>query len=85
MRVWHERAAATVRRGQLSALQFGHASLCRWCAHAARHALEPGCLKLEMTESTAMRNADASLRILEQLSAWACASPSTISAPAIRA
>ncbi|MDF3086631.1 EAL domain-containing protein, partial [Burkholderia sola] len=29
--------------------------------------LEPHCLTLEITESTAMRDADASLRILQQL------------------
>ncbi|MGF6781774.1 putative bifunctional diguanylate cyclase/phosphodiesterase [Paraburkholderia sp. GAS334] len=52
----------------LSALQFGHASLIQTVREAlARHALEPHCLTLEVTESTAMRDADASLRILQQL------------------
>jgi diguanylate cyclase (GGDEF)-like protein len=52
----------------LSALQFGHASLIQTVREALkRHALEPGCLTLEVTESTAMRSADASLRILQQL------------------
>ncbi|MGF6755884.1 putative bifunctional diguanylate cyclase/phosphodiesterase [Paraburkholderia sp. GAS42] len=52
----------------LSALQFGHASLIQTVREAlVRHALEPHCLTLEVTESTAMRDADASLRILQQL------------------
>ncbi|MFM0125645.1 EAL domain-containing protein [Paraburkholderia sp. RL18-101-BIB-B] len=52
----------------LSALQFGHASLIQTVRDALkRYALEPGCLTLEVTESTAMRDADASLRILQQL------------------
>ncbi|EIM95599.1 integral membrane sensor protein [Paraburkholderia hospita] len=52
----------------LSALQFGHASLIQTVRDALkRYALEPGCLTLEVTESTAMRDADTSLRILQQL------------------
>ncbi|MDF3881695.1 putative bifunctional diguanylate cyclase/phosphodiesterase [Cupriavidus basilensis] len=52
----------------LSALQFRHASLLKTVRDTlARHALEPGCLTLEVTESTAMRDADASLQILKQL------------------
>jgi diguanylate cyclase (GGDEF)-like protein len=52
----------------LSALQFRHASLIRTVRETlARHVLEPSCLMLEITESTAMRDVDASLRILEQL------------------
>ncbi|MGE8368184.1 putative bifunctional diguanylate cyclase/phosphodiesterase [Cupriavidus sp.] len=52
----------------LSALQFRHASLIKTVRDTlARHALEPGCLTLEVTESTAMRDADASLQILKQL------------------
>ncbi|WP_199029261.1 bifunctional diguanylate cyclase/phosphodiesterase [Ralstonia sp. ASV6] len=54
----------------LSALQFAHAALIDTVRDAlARHALEPHCLMLEITESTAMRDADASLRILQQLDA----------------
>lgn len=52
----------------LSAVQFRHASLVdtvRGALH--RHALDPGWLTLEITESTAMRDADASLHILQQL------------------
>lgn len=52
----------------LSALQFNHERLVQTVREALeRHALEPGCLTLEITESTAMRNADASLCILQQL------------------
>jgi EAL domain-containing protein (putative c-di-GMP-specific phosphodiesterase class I) len=48
--------------------EFGHASLIQTVREALkRHGLEPGCLTLEVTESTAMRSADASLRILQQL------------------
>ncbi|AYB52491.2 EAL domain-containing protein, partial [Ralstonia solanacearum] len=54
----------------LSAVQFAHATLLDTVRDTlARHALEPPCLTLEITESTAMRDADASLRILQQLHA----------------
>jgi diguanylate cyclase (GGDEF)-like protein len=70
MRVWHDAGRRDWSVAvNLSALQFGHASLLQMVRDTlARHALEPGCLTLEVTESTAMRNADASLRILQQLS-----------------
>ncbi|MGF6767817.1 diguanylate cyclase (GGDEF)-like protein [Paraburkholderia sp. GAS199] len=52
----------------LSALQFAHVNLLKTVSNALqRHALEPRYLTLEVTESTAMRDADASLRILQQL------------------
>jgi diguanylate cyclase len=52
----------------LSALQFRHAGLIRTVRETLeRHLLEPNCLMLEITESTAMHDVDASLRILEQL------------------
>jgi len=52
----------------LSALQFRHASLVQTVRDTLeRHALEPRCLLLEVTESTAMHDVDASLRILEEL------------------
>ncbi|MDF3838822.1 EAL domain-containing protein [Cupriavidus basilensis] len=52
----------------LSPLQFRHASLIETVRETlARHVLEPRCLTLEVTESTAMRDADASLQILQQL------------------
>ncbi len=54
----------------LSALQFAHAALIETVRDMlARHALDPHCLMLEITESTAMRDADASLQILQQLDA----------------
>ncbi|SAL42543.1 response regulator receiver modulated diguanylate cyclase/phosphodiesterase [Caballeronia udeis] len=52
----------------LSALQFRHISLIQTVRDTLeRHALEPRCLLLEVTESTAMHDVDASLRILEEL------------------
>lgn len=69
MRIWrdsgHTRWTISVN---LSAVQFGHLGLVQAVREALeRHALEPHCLTLEVTESTAMRDADASLRILQQL------------------
>jgi diguanylate cyclase (GGDEF)-like protein len=61
---WHDWTISV----NLSALQFAHANLLQTVRDALqRHELEPGCLTLEVTESTAMRDADASLRILQQL------------------
>ncbi|NYT63313.1 bifunctional diguanylate cyclase/phosphodiesterase [Alcaligenaceae bacterium] len=52
----------------LSALQFRHVSLTQTVRNALdQHALEACYLTLEVTESTAMRDVDASLRILQQL------------------
>jgi diguanylate cyclase (GGDEF)-like protein len=52
----------------LSALQFNHPGLAEMVADTLmRHALEPGALTLEVTESTAMRDVEASMVILEQL------------------
>jgi diguanylate cyclase (GGDEF)-like protein len=52
----------------LSSLQFGDAELIRVVRETLeRHALEPRCLTLEVTESTAMNNADATVVILQQL------------------
>ena len=52
----------------LSALQFNHPGLIDMVRGVlARHSLEPRYLTLEITESTAMRNADTSLVILDQL------------------
>jgi len=54
----------------LSALQFGHAALIDTVRDTlACHALDPHSLVLEITESTAMRDVDASLHILQQLDA----------------
>jgi diguanylate cyclase len=53
----------------LSAVQFNHPGLRRSVEETlGRHSLEPRFLTLEITESTAMRDADASLRILQELS-----------------
>lgn len=53
----------------LSALQFTHERLIQSVRETLeRHGLEPCNLTLEITESTAMRNVDESLRILQQLS-----------------
>ncbi|WP_322048698.1 putative bifunctional diguanylate cyclase/phosphodiesterase [Paraburkholderia sp. J67] len=52
----------------LSPLQFSHANLIQTVRDTlARHDLEPRCLTLEITESTAMRDVEASLAILLQL------------------
>jgi diguanylate cyclase (GGDEF)-like protein len=52
----------------ISAVQFTHLGLVNMVRGALeRHALEPRCLTLEITESTAMRDADAGMVILQQL------------------
>ena len=52
----------------LSAMQFNHPGLIEQVRDTLeRHALEPRYLTLEITESTAMRDADQSLAILRQL------------------
>lgn len=52
----------------LSALQFTNTSLIpSVCETLSRHALKPSCLTLEITETTAMRDVEASLAILLQL------------------
>lgn len=52
----------------LSAMQFNHLSLVDTVRAALEsHALEPRLLTLEITESTAMRDADAGMIILQQL------------------
>jgi diguanylate cyclase (GGDEF)-like protein len=52
----------------LSALEFNHAGLNQMVREMLeKHALEPRYLTLEITESTAMRDADASLAILREL------------------
>ena len=53
----------------ISALQFAHSSLVETVRGAlARHDVPPSCLTLEVTESTAMRDAEASLTVLKRLS-----------------
>ncbi|HEY1498338.1 MAG TPA: EAL domain-containing protein [Acidobacteriaceae bacterium] len=52
----------------LSALQFNHSGLIQMVREVLdRYALDPRCLTLEITESTAMHDADVSLGILQQL------------------
>jgi EAL domain-containing protein (putative c-di-GMP-specific phosphodiesterase class I) len=52
----------------LSPVQFGHPALIEMVRTTLeRHALIPHCLTLEITETTAMRDADASAVILQQL------------------
>ena len=52
----------------LSPLQFSSPSLVDTVAQALqRHGVQPSCLTLEITETTAMRDAGASLGILEEL------------------
>lgn len=69
MREWHDMGYVDWTMAvNLSSLQFGHAELIRTVTTTlARHALEPSCLTLEITESTAMHDADASTVILQQL------------------
>jgi diguanylate cyclase len=53
----------------LSSLQFDNIGLVQTVRETLeRHGLEPGYLTLEVTESTAMHDLDASMRILQQLS-----------------
>lgn len=53
----------------LSALQFSHVGLVETVAHAlATHGLPANCLTLEITETTAMSDADASMTVLQKLS-----------------
>ncbi len=52
----------------LSPLQFGHPGLIPMVLDTLqRHAMEPRCLTLEVTESTAMRDVDASMAVLQQI------------------
>jgi diguanylate cyclase (GGDEF)-like protein len=52
----------------LSSLQFSHRGLIQLVREVLeRYSLEPGCLTLEVTESTAMQDADASMVILQKL------------------
>ena len=54
----------------LSAVQFNHPGLPDFVRNTLRqYELDPGCLVLEITESTAMRDPDTSLAILQELHA----------------
>ncbi|MDX3893826.1 putative bifunctional diguanylate cyclase/phosphodiesterase [Pusillimonas sp.] len=65
---WRDQGHEWTVSVNLSPLQFAHADLIQTVGSALRrHGLPPGCLVLEITESTAMRNVDASMTILRQL------------------
>ena len=70
MRQWHLQGYANWRIAvNLSALQFCHEGLVQSVANAlAAHDLPANSLTLEITETTAMSDADASMTVLQQLS-----------------
>jgi len=70
LREWHDQGHQDWSIAvNLSAVQLGHASLVSGVRETLeRHSLDARHLILEVTESTAMRDAEASLVILEQLS-----------------
>ncbi len=70
MREWHDEGHQDWSIAvNLSTVQLGHASLVNVVRNAlARHSLDARHLTLEITESTAMRDAESSLVILERLS-----------------
>lgn len=69
MREWYEQGYSHWRIAvNLSALQFCHSGLVDTVADTlARHCLPANCLTLEITETTAMSDADASLNVLQKL------------------
>ena len=69
MREWHDAGRQNWTMAvNLSPVQFCHPALIETVkATLERHRLIPHCLTLEITESTAMRDADASVVILQQL------------------
>ncbi len=69
MRVWYDGGYTRWRIAvNLSALQFSHAGLVNSVARSlAAHGLPANCLTLEITETTAMNDADASLSVLQKL------------------
>ncbi len=70
MRLWHVQGYTHWRIAvNLSALQFCHAGLVESVSNAlATHGLPANSLTLEITETTAMSDADASMTVLKQLS-----------------
>jgi diguanylate cyclase len=70
MRIWHLQGYTNWRIAvNLSALQFCHVGLVQSVANAlATHGLPANSLTLEITETTAMSDADASMTVLQQLS-----------------
>ncbi|CAN0625149.1 Uncharacterized signaling protein PA1727 [Burkholderia multivorans] len=69
LREWHDAGHASWSIAvNLSAVQFAHAELVDTVQDAlTRHRLAPRCLTLEITESTAMRDVEASLLVLQKL------------------
>jgi diguanylate cyclase (GGDEF)-like protein len=69
MREWHDAGRQSWTMAvNLSPVQFGHPALIQMVQGTLeRHLLAPHCLTLEITESTAMRDADASVVILQRL------------------
>jgi diguanylate cyclase (GGDEF)-like protein len=69
MREWHDAGRQNWTMAvNLSPLQFGHPDLIQMVRTTLeRHELIPHCLTLEITETTAMRDADASVIILQRL------------------
>jgi diguanylate cyclase (GGDEF)-like protein len=69
MREWHDAGRHNWTMAvNLSPVQFGHPGMIQMVQTTLeRHTLIPRCLTLEITESTAMRDADASVVILQQL------------------
>ena len=70
MRDWYQQGYSHWRIAvNLSALQFGHEGLVDTVARTlGRHSLPANCLTLEITETTAMSDADAALSVLRKLS-----------------
>uniref|UniRef100_A0A7C1X7M9 cyclic-guanylate-specific phosphodiesterase n=1 Tax=Pseudomonas graminis TaxID=158627 RepID=A0A7C1X7M9_9PSED len=71
MKRWYDAGNTDWRMAvNLSALQFSHVGLVETVADAlATHGLPANCLTLEITETTAMSDADASMTVLRKLSA----------------
>lgn len=71
LRRWHDQGhAGWTMAVNLSALQFDSPALVDTvCRIVARHRVDPACLTLEVTETTAMKNVDASLEVLNNLTA----------------
>ncbi|KDN98995.1 putative bifunctional diguanylate cyclase/phosphodiesterase [Pseudomonas donghuensis] len=70
MRIWIDQGHSNWRIAvNLSAIQFCHTGLVESVAKVlARHQLPANSLTLEITETTAMRDADASMQVLQRLS-----------------
>lgn len=70
MQQWQKEGRAGLTMAvNLSSVQFSYAGLVEQVRETLkRYELDPRCLTLEVTESTAMRNVDASMVVLQQLS-----------------